>query len=121
MPRHRTSETKSPPRIMIEVTNDQWDNFKRHLPYGFQKQVFKAIIQDMCTMWDEFGDDFTRAILAKNLTYKQFMEDYQVRTYGYSKGFKDVPFFTTDPGGTTRVYQEDKSKEERKDALKDTE
>lgn len=85
MPRHRTSETKAPPRIMVEVTEKQWDIFKKRLPYGFQKQIFKAIVEDLCLMWNEFGDDFTRAMLAKNLTYRQFMDDHMERNFGKSK------------------------------------
>jgi hypothetical protein len=100
---------------MIEVTPAQFDTFKRHLPYGFQKQVFSAIIQDMCQMWDEFGDEFTRAIIAKNLTYRQFMDDYMERTHGYTTGPKEPPFFRNVQGGTITVCEGDQGIEEDED------
>lgn len=107
MPRIRDHEKgKNPPRLGVTVTIEQWDTFKRHLPYGFQKQVFSAVIEDMCQMWREFGDDFTRALLAKNLTYRQFMNDYMERNYGNSripKEFSKVP--QNDVGRKVRIYE----------------
>lgn len=114
MPRHRTDATKSPPRIMIEVTEEQFNTFKRHLPYGFQKQVFKAIVQDMCEMWEKFGDEFTRAIITKNLTYKQFMDDHIERNYralrredyhGHTQGFAESAFPLAELGSATGTHE----------------
>ena len=112
MPRYRTEATKSPPRLMIEVTEDQWSTLKKYLPYGFQKQIFKAIIEDMVRMWGEFGDDFTRAMLAKNLTYQQFMDDYLERTHGYIKRSKEAQLPRDELGGTISTYQGDTTEEE---------
>jgi hypothetical protein len=111
MPRTRTTQAKSPPRLMIEVTEKQFTVFKEHLPYGFQKQMFTAIIEDMVRMWEEFGDDFTRAIISKNLTYRQFVEDYMERNYGNSRGPKNPLLPRNDLGGETGVYQGNQSVE----------
>lgn len=119
MPRHRTEATKSPPRIMVEITERQWSVFKNHLPYGFQKQVFKAIIEDMVQMWEEFGDDFTRAIIAKNLTYRQFMQDYEERNYGYFKGSeesRDKVILGHGLGGAITIPERDPSYEENQES-----
>jgi hypothetical protein len=115
MPRHRTTAAKAPPRLMIEVTEKQFNTFKERLPYGFQKQVFTAIIEDMVRMWDEFGDDFTRAIISKNLTYKQFVVDFVERNYGDSREPKNPPFSRNVLGRTDRIYQEHKDAEENEE------
>jgi hypothetical protein len=116
MPRHRSPQTKSIPRIMLEVTEKQFSTFKQHLPYGFQKQLFAAIVEDMCRMWEEFGDDFTRAVIAKNISYRQFMDDYMERTYGNTPRFeREQSFPGTFLGRTTPTYQRNPSTQERKE------
>lgn len=115
MPRTRTSKAKSPPRLMIEVTEKQFTVFKEHLPYGFQKQVFSAVIEDMVRMWEEFGNNFTRAIISKNLTYRQFVVDFMERNYGNSRGSENLVLSSDELGGEARVYQGNQSVEESED------
>lgn len=105
MPSSRNPTSKAPPRLLIEVTEEQFSTIKRFLPYGFQRQVFGAVIQDLVQMWDIYGDDFTKAMLAKNITYKQFMGDYLERHYGYSERSKDFSLSHNELGRTAKIYK----------------
>jgi hypothetical protein len=118
MPRNRVETTKSPPRVMIEVTEHQFNTLKKFLPYGYQKQMFRAVIEDLVQMWEAFGDDFTRAMLAKNLTYKQFMNDYIERNYGDIRESKEPPIPRNDLGGTISLHEGNPSTEASEDSTK---
>lgn len=71
------SEKKSSkPRITILVTQEQYDQLKLYLEYGFQKKVFSTIIDDVILMLNLYGHQFVLAMLKKQISYKFYMEKY---------------------------------------------
>lgn len=64
---------KSPPRLSIEITEEQEDKLKELIPYGLKKQIFQAMVDDLIVILE--GEDpykVAGAIINKNLKLEDF-------------------------------------------------
>jgi hypothetical protein len=76
MPPIRTPGTISRARLSIEVSEEVYWKVHKYLGFGMQKRLFGIVIDDMLRMFDEYGQHFLIAMLQKEISYKEFMEDY---------------------------------------------
>jgi hypothetical protein len=67
------------PRITVEVTPEQYEALKKHLPHGLMRKIFSVFIEDAMRMYDTYGEHFTVAMLQKKISYDSMMRRYAER------------------------------------------
>ena len=55
------------PRLTVEITLEQRKRLGQYIPWGAQKAVFSAVIDDLCDALDKHGPSFLGALLTRSL------------------------------------------------------
>jgi hypothetical protein len=65
---------KAPPRLTIEITEEQHATIKQYMEHGFQKKCFGIIVEDVCFMLNAYGGDFVTALLARQVNMRLYLD-----------------------------------------------
>ncbi len=68
------------PRIVIDVSEEQYRALKQFLPWGVQNEVFRTLIDDLIAVLEEHGGAALGMILTKQLKMREL-----------SSSLKDLP------------------------------
>ena len=61
------AQDSSPPRLTVEITLKQRERLGRLIPWGAQKAVFSAVIDDLCDALEKAGPNFLGMLIARSL------------------------------------------------------
>jgi len=61
------------PRLTVEITQEQLDGLRKHLPWGTQKAVMGALIDELIYVCETHGTTFIAAILAGAIKPREIM------------------------------------------------
>ena len=65
---------KAPPRLTIEITEEQHAIIKQHMEFGFQKKCFGIIVEDVCAMLNAYGGEFVMALVARQVNMRLYLD-----------------------------------------------
>lgn len=60
-----------PPRLSVELTDQQALDLRNLLPHGMQKALFRVVVDDVIRMAKKHKEMFFAAILAKQISFEQ--------------------------------------------------
>jgi len=63
---------KSPPRLVVEIDEKQYDELNRLIPWGVKGQIFRIIIDDLIKLLRANPDAVIGAIVSKNFQLNDF-------------------------------------------------
>lgn len=63
-------------RLSVDISNEQYETLKHHIPHGMMKVVFQIIIDDVCDMYNRYGELFNVALLSNSLSYQTMVRRY---------------------------------------------
>ena len=63
------------PRVVIEVTEEQFDKIRRYIPFGIRKSLFSVIIDSLIDAFEKTGGstDIIAAILSRSFGAEDFL------------------------------------------------
>jgi hypothetical protein len=63
---------KSPPRLVVEIDEKQFDELNKLIPWGVKGQIFRVIIDDLIRLLRTNPDVVVAAIVSKNFQLQDF-------------------------------------------------
>jgi hypothetical protein len=69
----------SKPRITFEVTQEQYNLLKQHIPYGLQRLIFSSLVDDLVPLLKEYGGSCILAILDGQVSFRSAVSEYHKR------------------------------------------
>lgn len=70
------------PRLSVEITEQQYRDLERLIPWGNKKKVFGVIVDDVIRHLEKHGEKFLAAVLHKYIK----LEDYTSMNLGGEDG-----------------------------------
>ena len=62
------------PRLSIELSQKQFDELQRLIPWGMKNQLYAIITDDVIEMAQRLGPTFIAAILARQIKIKDYVQ-----------------------------------------------
>jgi hypothetical protein len=62
------------PRLSIELTQQQFDELQRLLPWGMKNQLYSIITDDVIELANKLGAQFIAAILARQIKLQDYVQ-----------------------------------------------
>ncbi len=75
----KTTSTAKIPRLAIRITPWQYAKLRQHIEWGLTDKVFSAVVDDIISMCEVYGQHFIIAMLQRKISYEGLMEDYMER------------------------------------------
>ena len=63
-------------RLSIDLSESRYLKLKSHVPHGMMKIIFTILVDDICDMYDRYGEVFTAALLSNSLSYHSMVRKY---------------------------------------------
>lgn len=68
-------------RLSIDLERAQHEKLKDNIPHGLLAIIFRAIVDDVCIMFDKYGHNALVALVSGRISYdpliKKFIETYE--------------------------------------------
>jgi len=65
-----SSGKKYPPRLSVDITDEQQARLKAAIPWGLRQPLFQAIIQEVLEQVEQIGDILIAAVISGNIKVK---------------------------------------------------
>lgn len=65
-------KTESPPRLSVEITEEQRSELVRLIPWGVKSQLFSIIVDDIIRLLRKHGESFLAAVLTRKLKLEEY-------------------------------------------------
>lgn len=63
-------------RLSIDLTDEQYETLKFNIPHGMMKVIFGIMIDDMCKMYNRYGQNFNIAVMSNTMSYDTLVRRY---------------------------------------------
>lgn len=63
-------------RLSIDLPRESHEKLKHNIPHGLLTVIFRAIVDDMCEMYDKYGQKFTVALMSGTISYEPLIRRF---------------------------------------------
>jgi hypothetical protein len=73
-------------RLSIDLPREHHEKLKYNIPHGLLAVIFRSIVDDMCNMYDKYGQKFTVALMSGTISYEPLVRRFiDINEAGRSK------------------------------------